>query len=50
MLLIRGGQNPQVITDSIVFQADDRIIALAPLGEEKGLRHLLIGGDESDKT
>jgi Trk K+ transport system NAD-binding subunit len=50
MLLIREGQNPQVITDSLVFQPEDRIIALTPSGEENELQRLLIGDSEPGKT
>ncbi|HAV10396.1 MAG TPA: portal protein [Dehalococcoidia bacterium] len=48
MLVIREGQNPQVISESTEFKCDDRIIALAPTGRENELRDLLIGPPESD--
>ena len=50
MLLIREGQNPQVITDSLLFKPEDRIIALTPSGEENELQRLLIGDNEPGKT
>ncbi len=48
MLVIREGQNPQVIGEETAFKSDDRIIAIAPTGKENELRDLLIGNHESD--
>jgi trk system potassium uptake protein TrkA len=47
LLVIRKGQNPQMPTDTTVFQSNDRIIALAPIGQESKLRDALIGKYET---